>query len=266
MDRKRPAPPVGERFEPALTRRGMLRRGGVVALAATGAGGLLAPLVSLSRSIATNPRRYARSPAAGDPPTGADVVVEKSLRITHGNAAHTAWSDDGRTLYLANEEGSTSNIKLDVSDPTNIRIVAAQSFINFSWAVDARHGVVLYRESIGGSVVRVDPQAWAKAWSWSGGRGHAVVSDGRQVYVPVIGNPAAVAVLDAATGAERQRLSVPRPWPDVYSMGINEDKHLLVVGAQSGGTTLFDTSGGRLRQIGQITEPASLLALAGTKL
>jgi hypothetical protein len=262
MDRMLAAPSVVER----VNRRGILRRGGIVALAITGAGVLLDPLRSLARASAANPKRPARAAAASDPLAGADIVLDKSLRITHGNAGHTAWSEDGRTLYLANEEGSTSNIKLDVSDPTNIRIVAMQSFINFSWAVDARHGIVLYRESIGGTVVRVDPQKWTKLWSWSGGRGHAVLSDGKQAYVPIIGNPAAVAVLDLATGAERQRLSVSQQWPDVFSMGIAEDAHLLVVGAQSSGTSLFDTGGGRIRQIGQINEPALLLALAGTKL
>ena len=266
MDREPATPSVVERVNRPVTRRAILRRGGVVAFAVTGAGVLLDPLASLTRSIAANPERQARAPANGDPLTGADIVLEKNLRITHGNAANTAWSDDGRTLYLANEEGITSNIKLDVSDPSNIRIVAMQSFINFSWGVDARHGILLYRESIGGTVVRVDPQTWTKVWSWSGGRGHVVLSDGRQVYVPIAGNPAGVAVLDVATGAERQHLSVPQQWPDVFAMGITEDKHLLVVGAQVGGTTLFDTNGGRLRQIGQINEPANWLVLAGTKL
>jgi hypothetical protein len=261
MDRKLAAPSVVAH----VSRRGILRRG-IVALAVAGGGLLLDPLPPLARSSGASPNQHARAAANGDPLTGADIVLDKSLRITHGNAGHTAWSEDGRTLYLANEEGSTSNIKLDVSDPANIRIVAMQSFINFSWAVDARHSVVLYRESIGGTVVRVDPQKWTKLWSWSGGRGHAVLSDGKQAYVPIIGNPAALAVLDVATGTERQRLSVSQQWPDVFSMGIAEDAHLLVVGAQAGGTTLFDTSGGRIRQIGQINEPALLLALAGTKL
>jgi hypothetical protein len=177
-----------------------------------------------------------------------------------------AWSDDGRTIYLANEEGYTSNIKLDVSDPAQIKIAAAQSFINYSWAVYARNGIVLYRESVGGAVVRVDPKTWTKMWSWSGGHGHAITSDGKQVFVPIEGNPAGLAVLDIANGVEVRRLVVSHQWPQVYSVGLNEAAHLLVVGAQTGGTAIFDTSDGKLRQIGQIDDPAWLLELVGTKL
>jgi hypothetical protein len=249
-----------------LSRRRALRYGGAAASAAVGTGLLIDPRKSLLRRLIESFGVAGRAEAAGSAVSGAGLVLEKSLRITHGNASRVAWSDDGRTLYLANEEGDTSSIKLDVSDPTQIKIAAAQSFVNFCFAVHFRNGVLLYRESVGGTIVRVDPKAWTKMWSWSRGHGHGVISDGKQVFAPIEGNPAALAVLDAATGAELRRISVSHQWPEVFALDVNEGDHVLVVGGQTGGAGIFDTTEGKLRQIGQIDAPAWQLALVGTKL
>lgn len=196
----------------------------------------------------------------------------KTVFTWHGNAAHMAWSDDGKTLFLANEEGDMSAAKIDAGDPARLRIAATDHDANFLWAVDQRRGLLVFQASIGGQTLRLDPQSFHLVWRKKVGDSHAIATDGSRVYVPVEGAPGALAVI-GADGNEIGRVAAPDAWPRVYGAVYAEDSRRLYVVVSGdrdqpavGGIYIFGTGGSTPALLGRIAEPASGVAVAGTRL
>lgn len=240
------------------TRRSFLGCATLAAAGSAAVGGVnRAPAVFRSFLLSTLPPTSA-------PSLGPLSLVE-TLPTTHGNAARIAWADDGKTLYLANEEGGMSAVKLDASNPSLVRIAATSGAQNFNWAVAASGDVVLFRASYGGAVVRIAPTTWTPVWRKSWGEGHAIATDGSRVWIPVQGKPATLITAAAANGAEISRIVVPEGWPRIDSMRHEATTRRLYVGGKAFGVFIYDVRGPTPRLLGKISSPGGDIAVAGTR-
>jgi hypothetical protein len=198
---------------------------------------------------------------------GPGLRLVRTVLTAHGNAAHLVWSDDGKSLFLANEEGRMSAVRIDVSANARPRIAATQSAENFLWAVAQRGGLLVFQPSLGDETLRLDPRTLAVVWKRHTGPSHAIATDGSRVYVAQEGRPGTLLVLDAS-GRMVDRVAEPDGWASVYGMAYDAGDGLLCVAASGdeakgipGGVYLYDVRNGRPVKRGRIPQPASDIAV-----
>lgn len=204
---------------------------------------------------------------AGEP----GLRLVQTIPTRHGNAAGLAWSDDGRVLFLANEEGWMSAVKIDVGDPSRPRIAATQA-ADFLWAVAQQHGLLVFQPSLGDETLRLDPRSLGVVWRRKTAHTHAIATDGSRVYLAEEGRPGTLIVLNA-NGQEVTRLQEPGGWASVYGTTYAADRGLLCVAATGdeakgipGGIYLYDVRGGRPTRLGRIPRSASEIAVRAGRL
>jgi hypothetical protein len=198
----------------------------------------------------------------------------QTLRTRHGNAANSVWSEDGRSLYLANEEGAMSAVRLEASDPRRPRIAANSGRTDFLWSVDLRDGLLTFRSSYGEKINRLDPASLNTVWERTLPLGHSVATDGARVFAPVTGRPGALHVLRGSDGGEMARVPMSEPWGRVYATVWHAASRRLYVGVSSdrqnpdtpGGLFIFEDQRGTMAAVGRIDGATSNVAVAGTKL
>lgn len=197
---------------------------------------------------------------------GPRLRLVRTVPTSHGNAAGLAWSDDGKALFLANEEGWMSAVKIDAGDAARPRIAATEGTGNFLWAVAQRAGLLVFQPSLGDETLRLDPRSLAVVWRRRTGPSHAIATDGSRVYVAQEGTPGALVVL-GADGRELGRVAEPDGWSRVYGAAYAAGGGLLCVaaagdgaGGAPGGIYVYDVRGGRPIRRGRIPGPASAVA------
>lgn len=198
----------------------------------------------------------------GETTNFAGTLVHLRTAFTgHGNAARLAWSDDGRTIFLANEEGVMSAVRIDASDPARLKLAGSQGEVNFLWGVAQRSGLLVFNPSLGDVVVRIDPSTFATRWSATVGQSHALATDGSRVFVPVEGKPGTLVTV-SSDGQVLSRIEEPDGWHGVYSAVYDETTKRLYVGAGDnpgggypGGAYIYDVSGTPVK-IGEISGPS----------
>jgi hypothetical protein len=228
--------------------------------------------------IAVDGQNLVTSPVAG--PGTDESVTAGSANLTllrtdltaQGNAAHLVWSDDGKSVFLANEEGYMSAVKIDASDPTHPRVAATSRQDNYLWATDQRNGLLVFRSSVGGWTVGVDPTTLQDVWGAGPGPGHDVATDGTRVFVPVEGTPGVLVVLNA-TGQQTASVTAPDGWIYVFGMAYDAGTRRLYVSSGTDGSTgtpggvyIFDVSQSTPAYLGKIPNPSSDIAVHGTRL
>lgn len=216
------------------------------------------------------------APPPGPPPGPTLPPVPKfellrTVYTPHGMAGWLAWSDDGKSIFLANEESAMmSAVKLDVADLDKPRIVAKYGEVNFLWSVAERNGLLVFHPSLGDHLIRINPLSFARVWTKSVGPSHAVETDGSRIFLPVEGKPGVLVVLDAS-GSQVARVSQPDGWWNIYSIIFDEQTRRLYVGAGEkqdegflGGIYIYDASAAP-RFLGKIAVPGWEIAARGTK-
>jgi hypothetical protein len=194
------------------------RRAGLLGVRRAAAAVLVAGL-----TCATAAAVRAQAPAAGP------LRLIKTVHTGHGNAAHLRWSNDGKTVFLANEEGQMSAVKIDASDPAHPRIAAVSQAMNFLFGVDQRDGLLVYKSSVGGALARYDEGSLTPVWLRDkAGPGHVVVTDGSRIYFAREGNPGELDVF-GADGSEGARVPAPSTWATVYGMTYEPSAKLVFV-------------------------------------
>jgi len=189
----------------------------------TNLGGL--PVPSGEATIQASGMRFGvsagRAPGAGGPTSvqcrQCQLKLLNTVRSRHGNAARLVWNDDGKTLFLANEEGTMSAVKIDASDPAAPRLVATNGDTNFLWAVAQKNGLLVFHTSIGADIIRINPQTFATVWKAQRGGTHALATDGSRIFVgyeSARGSPGWLQILDSA-GNTLQGVGVPEGWAGV---------------------------------------------------
>lgn len=204
-----------------------------------------------------------------------DVALQASLEHTttvftrHGNAAQVAWSDDGKAVFIANEEGVMSAVKIDAAEPTNPQLVASKGEVNFLWAAAQRNGLLVFHPSLGDTTLAADPATLATRWQKRTGSAHAIATDGSRVFVPAEGRPAALIVL-GPDGQEITRVPEADGWWRVHTAAYDDSTRRLYVGAgdnvaegYAGGTYVYDVSGSPVK-LGVIPGASSDIAARGS--
>jgi hypothetical protein len=194
----------------------------------------------------------------------------QTVFTSHGNAAGLAWSDDGKKVFLANEEGRMSAVEIDATDVVRPRIVKTQGIENFLFAVAKRGEILVFQPSIGNDTIRLDPKGLAVVWRRRTGTSHAIATDGSRIYVAREGKPGALIVL-RADGRELSRLEEPDGWAQVYGIAYAAVGGTLCVAASDdsskgipGGIYIY-APGDRVLKRGRIPRPAGNVAVYGTR-
>lgn len=210
--------------------------------------------------------------APGSGPVVGLLEHRTTVLTRHGNAARVAWSDDGKTVFLANEEGTMSAVKIDAGDLLRPRIVATRKEVNFLWAASQRQGLLVFHPSLGDTMLAVSPQDFSVRWTRRVGQSHAVETDGTRIYLPVEGRPGALVVL-SSDGRELARVGEPDGWWRVYSMVYDDSTRRLYVGAGDnpaegypGGVYIYDVSAGTPALLGKVGGPSWDIAARGVRL
>ncbi|HLY22942.1 MAG TPA: hypothetical protein VKT83_10790 [bacterium] len=210
--------------------------------------------------------------AAVSPATLPALTLQTSYRTAQGNAGHVAWSDDGTTLFLANEEGVMPAVKIDATNPSAPSIVATAKPENFLYADAQRNGLLVFQPSLGSATVALDPATFAIRWGTNVGASHAIATDGTHVFVPVEGKPGSLVML-SSTGTVMDRVSVPDGLSRVYAMTYDPATRHLYVGSAAdaskgipGGIYIYVAQGGGPAYLGRIAQPAWNIAASGARL
>lgn len=211
--------------------------------------------------------------SSGGAPTGTGGITPlKSYTIPQGNAAHLVWSDDGSSVYLADEEGWMSAAMINATDPTRPTIAATNGQGNYLWAVAQKSGLVVFQSSLGNSTQRYDPKTLQQMWALQTGASHEIATDGSRIFVPVEANPGTLMILNAS-GAQIASIAAPEGWANVYGIAYDAGTQRLYVssggnGSQQspGGIYIFSVSPSSLLYLGKIAQPSSDIAVQGMRL
>jgi hypothetical protein len=184
-----------------------------------------------------------------------------------------AWADDGKSLFLANEEGGMSAVKIDAVDPSRPRIVSKRGVANFLWAVAQRNGILAFYQSYGDSLLRFNPTTFSLMWGKRlGSESHSVETDGSRIFVAIEGRPGRLIVLDPA-GNELARVAEPDGWWNVYSTIYDADSQRLYIAAGenpaqqfAGAVYIYDVRQTTPELLGKINAPSWDIAVKGTRL
>ncbi|HLY22939.1 MAG TPA: hypothetical protein VKT83_10775 [bacterium] len=211
------------------------------------------------------------APSAG--PGEPKLQFVKTVLTWHGNAAHLVWSDDGKTLFLANEEGRMSAVKIDTSNPMKPRIAATNDAGNFLWAADQRNGVLVFHSSVNEGTLRLDPRTFASLWNIKLGHSHAIATDGTRIFQPLEGNLGALVVL-GTDGKELSRVAAPNAWPGVYGAVYDAATKRLYISvtrdpkddtASTAGIYIYEVGGAAPAFRGRIPGTAGEVAVHGPR-
>lgn len=205
-------------------------------------------------------------------PSQSGLTFLKTVFTTQGNAAHVVWSDDGKSVFLANEEGAMPAVKIDASSPRHPRIAATGHRPNYLWGVDQRRGLLVFSPTIGNAIARYDPASFTLQWMVKLPTTHSIATDGSHVYVAGEGTPGTLIVLDAS-GAILSRTRAPDAWSEVYGTVYAADTQRVFVAGKfdpahgaPGGIYIYGVSGPAPVFLGKISESASDIAVAGGRL
>jgi hypothetical protein len=203
-------------------------------------------------------------------PTGLSLI--RSYTIPQGNAAHLVWSDDGSAVYLADEEGWMSTVKINASTPAHPVISATNGSSNYVWATDQRSGLLVFQTSIGGTTLRIDPVTFKTVWQVSTGTTHDIATDGSRAFVPLEGTPGTLVVL-GPDGSTQARVMQSDGWASVYGIAYDAGTRRLYISSSAdssrgipGGIYIYDVSQTTPAYLGKISQPSSDIAVRGTRL
>lgn len=198
-----------------------------------------------------------------------------TVRSRHGNAARLAWSDDGKSLFLANEEGVMSAVKIDASDPSAPKLAATNGDVNFLWAVAQKNGLLVFHASYGADMIRINPQTMATVWKGERGGTHALATDGSRIFVgyeTFRGSPGWLQILDSA-GNTLKGVGVPEGWAGVDTTVYDASTRRVYVASASdpsknspGGIYIFDVSNAAPAYLGKLPSHDSDFVVSGNRL
>lgn len=189
----------------------------------------------LSSRSSPGPRPEA---AAGSPPVSGLLRLEKALHLRHGNAATMRWHEDGRRLFLANEEGNQGLTVIDATDPRNPRWLAGAmpGGMNYVWFVSVREGAVAARSSIGGGVAFGSADDISRMRAVDPPRGtteaRIVETDGRYVFAPYGGKPGRIQSFDARSGKVVAQIEEADGFEGLWGSHYDHGRRLLAIGSQ----------------------------------
>src|SRR5579884_3980120 len=174
------------------------------------------------------------------------LTLVKAYTIPQGNAAHLVWSDDGSTVFLADEEGWMAATRINAADPTHPTVTATNKVEYYFWAVDQKQGLLVFHPSLGTGTVRLDPVTFQTVWQVSTGPSHEIATDGTRVFAPV-------------------------GWANVYGIAYEDGTRRLYVASGTaasspGGVYIFDVSQPTPVYLGKIAKPSWDIAVRGTRL
>lgn len=216
--------------------------------------------------------------AAVDPPPQCppcQLQLLNSVHSRHGNAGRLVWSDDGKTVFLANDEGVMSAVKIDATDPSAPRLAAMNGDVNYLWAAAQKGGLLVYHASVSGDIIRIDPQTFATVWQTQHGGTHALATDGSRIFVgdeTRQGSLGWLQILDSA-GNNLQGVGVPEGWAGVFTTVYDASTQRVYVTSapdasqnSPGGIYIFDVSSNAPAYLGKLPSPGYDFAVLGHRL
>lgn len=171
--------------------------------------------VSFAAGLGLDATSVARSADAASTSEGRLSVV-KTFDVPQGFACWSAWSDDGKTLYLANSESDRmSVVRIDATKPSAPSITGKfnDGATYRAWAIAQRKGALVVMSSYGTWLTALHPDSFTPKWEIDLGTGtHALATNGTEVYVPLESHPGKVLVVNAATGRTVGTFITPEDW------------------------------------------------------
>jgi len=192
--------------------------------------------------------------AAGAPPRAAPgLSLLRTFNVPQGFAFWCVWSDDGKTLFVANSESDAmSVVRIDATSPSAPAITGKfnDGATYRAWAIAQRRGILVVRPSYGTRLAGMDPVRFTPIWEIDLGAGtHAVATDGASVYVPLESSPGRVLVLDAKSGRMRGVFTASEDWSNkgqggtIYGAAVHPTRPLFAVAVYGVGKVyLLDVS------------------------